>query len=332
MTEHKGLPGGKWLAWIDLEKWIEDFSVHFSSRPRRYFWVFLTVSIFAAWGGFRDFLNTGVEASNLLGEVTLKPGEIKVSAFGLGRFAMALLFSWGFRKFLVSAILGFLICAADTGFTSKRIREMMHFTTEDNVNTLVLVLSQCGVSKAYRTERGLQTTKQHYASDVRAAAAVSQSLRMMSIAGYEYIGAGTDSLLYSLIDSRKEMTAEFILLDIEKGKSVIANRVERLKSRDPTITSEKIVSHINETIRLIRGLTSNRTGKLSIWTCACPTVFRLVILDNCLFVSAYKSNAHGHESPMFKIEKVDDKGYPSDWFDAFEQIYNLIKARSEQTV
>lgn len=335
MSENKG-----WLeilrsiiGHIDLEKWIESTSRLFTKRPRRYLWVFLTFALFCVWGGFRNYLYTATHSREILGEVTFNQEGAKFSFPALLTFIWALLFSEGTAKFAFSALLSFTICAADSSFTTKRIKEMLFFTADDNLNTLILVLSQCGVARAYRTEMELQTTKQHYASDIRASAAASKTLRIMSIAGYEYIGAGTDSLLYSLIKSRPEINAEFIFLDPIKGGDVLADRVERLKRRSPTLTVDTIKGHIHETTRLLQGLQPDREGGFSVWQCECQTVFRLIILDDCLFVSAYKSDAHGHESPMFKINKFDQTGkMTTDWFDAFEQIYTLIKSKSSRVI
>jgi hypothetical protein len=321
------------IGHVDLEKWIESTSRLFTKRPRRYLWVFLTFALFCVWGGFRNYLFTATHSSEILGEVTFNQEGAHFSAKALLTSIWALLFSWGTAKFIISAILSFTICAADSSFTTKRIKEMLYFTADDNLNTLILVLSQCGVARAYRTETELQTTKQHYASDIRASAAASKTIRIMSIAGYEYIGAGTDSLLYTLINNDPEINAEFIFLDPIKGGNVLADRVARLKRRSPTLTVEKIKGDMQETMRLLEGLRPGRRGDFSVWQCECQTVFRLIILDDCLFVSAYKSDAHGHESPMFKINKFDQTGkMMTDWFDAFEQIYTLIKSKSARVI
>ena len=318
------------LGRLNLERWIEFTSRLFIAKPRRYFWVFLTLSIFCAWGGFRDFIETGKSAKEHLGEVIINQEGIKVSGLAILEFLNASIFSLGMGKFIVAALLSFLICAADTGFTTQRIKEMLHFTADDNLNTLLLVLSQCGIARAYRTETLLQTTKQHYASDICAKVSGSKSIKIMSIAGFEYIGAGVNSLLYSVIEKRPDMEAEFVLLDADKAGHVLADRVHRLRERDPTVTEETLKGHIAETKRLLGGLRTSRTASFSLWLCSCPTVFRLIILDDCLFVSAYKSNAHGHESPMLKINKHDTNGSITDWFDAFNQMYTVIKSRSNQ--
>src|SRR5665213_222361 len=307
MSENKGWSwvskfSGWLFGWINLEQWIESTAKRFWSKPRRILWAFLTCSLFCVWGGFDDYWQRRVELGQVLGGMRI--GGEGYGIRDLFHIGYILFWSIGFLKFLTSAALAFFICAADTAFTSKRIKEALYFTNDDNLNTLLLVLSQCGIIRAYRTETQLQTSKQHYASDIRAATAISKNIRMMSIAGYEYLGSGSDSLLYSIIEAHPEMNAEFIFLDPDKANGVITERVNRLRQRDPTITTEILKRHINETFELLRNLKGNRRGNFALFRCRCATVFRLIFLDGCVFVSAYKSNAHGHESRTPDIEST----------------------------
>lgn len=122
---------------------------------------------------------------------------------------------------------------------------------------------------------------------------------------------------------------ECILLDPDKGSATIKERLSDLKERDETYTEQQLLQHIDSTKGILRHLKTVCAKRIELWKTGNHPVFRMLILDDCLFVSTY-TKGHGHESPVYQITKDSKKSDGSSWFESFVKFYENIKICSEK--
>jgi hypothetical protein len=290
----------------------------------------VTFTAFSWLGGWQDYLGSRSQLKAILDNIHVRGGALETSLLNLLDLVWVLAWSKGTLELLASIAVSFAICSALMSFVTSRVQDLINIASDEDLSVLLLVLGLCGFKRAFKPSKK-HAGEQRYAEYVRAAALLSKTVKVLCISGYEYFGRGQDSLLYQAINQRPDIRVEFITLDPNEGKAIIAERVRRLAIRDDTFDEEKILSQIARTTSEISEL--HRKGGRAVfhWQCKIAPVFRLIILDDCLFVNGY-SNAHGHESPMFQVTKYDDDHMESYWYDCFDQYYTMVKTQSKQII
>ena len=198
------------------------------------------------------------------------------------------------------------------------------------INQLLVV--QTGIKSVFPSEVGVAVTNQKYAKEMRDAVESSKHLRLLTIAGFEYIGKGDDSLLYDLIVKNK-VDVEVVLLDHKNGSDVMNTRVNELRKRDG-YTAKKMRQHIEKTTETLNQLRTDGSKVNLEFTDEHP-IFRVLLLDHCLFFSAYLTAAHGHEAPVYQIMRKTGSTSDLSWYFAFERhfvsVQSRARARKKQT-
>ena len=198
---------------------------------------------------------------------------------------------------------------------------------EESMRKLASMLDRSGIKVVYDATQQKQITEQEYASDIREAVASSKCLKLLTIAGYEYLGKGQDSLLYDIILANKSLTLEVVLLDPSLGEKVIKERVSKLKTRDGTYNAIKLKSQIADTKKTLKDFKLIKAKNVKLWLNPNHPVFRLLILDECLFFSTY-ALGHGHEAPVYQIAKDNNSGTGSSWYESFVKVFENAKNAS----
>lgn len=190
------------------------------------------------------------------------------------------------------------------------------------VDILARLLQQSGITDIFECYPQWKIGDQPYAADIREAVTESKTIKLLMLAGYEYFGRGHESLLYDIVQKKNNVKLDFILLDIDNAEEVVNQRVEHLRNRDETYTSDQLKQNVRATRELLRSISSPRK-KVEIRLTKMQPVFRLLILDDCLFMSTYAKGVHGHESPVFKVEKAPKNG--TSIYDAYLEYFEQVK-------
>lgn len=198
------------------------------------------------------------------------------------------------------------------------------------------ITDKAGIKQIYPGKRGTAAIYQLYSSDMMKSMGNSQTIKLLSIAGHEYIGKGEGaSLFYDVIRERHWINIEIILLSPDSADT-INERISQLKQKDSSYTSERLKQEILETTNKVKILTSTRNNDNSIhlYYCKFHPIFRLVIFEDCLFMNTYEMDYHGHESPVYKIDKVpsDNITHRLSLYNSFCNLFEHIKKHSTQVV
>lgn len=202
---------------------------------------------------------------------------------------------------------------------------------EEVKNLLKLLEERAGIKKIYEGKTGEPAIHQSYVIDMMNELAHTRSLKILSIAGYESIGKGEGkSLFYDSLRSNN-INLEYILLS-PTDDVTIDERINQLKMKDHTYTNKELKDQINKTIERLRTLKLAR-GDDSIkgYFCKFHPIFRLFIFDRCLFMSTYEVDRHGHESPVYKIDKVNDNDPAAanlSLYETYSNFFEKIKKNS----
>lgn len=177
------------------------------------------------------------------------------------------------------------------------------------LDTLLRLLDErSGIKRIYDGKKFAPVIEQGYSEDVLSEVLSSNTLKILSIAGYENIGKGEKySLLFDAIKQKSDLTTEVILLDPTKGQKTIDERIIQLSTHNPSYKSSDMKREIKKTIEKLKELKNEKkNSSMKIYTYNFHPIFRLIICDNCLFMNTYESDFHGHESPVYKIQKVSN--------------------------
>lgn len=207
-----------------------------------------------------------------------------------------------------------------------RKQEELHAATKRLLEAIRL---KAGIQMVFVPNPHQAVAQQEYADAMIKKLSKTKTLRMMSYAGYEYIGKGYDSLFLPLIQKRKELEVEIIVLDEEKRSDLLEKRVKELRSRDSEYSVAAMKRQIQETTKQLTELVAGRKpidGKVRWWKTVSDPVFRLIIFDDCLFLSTYEKNCHGHESPVYLIDRPTNDESLS-LFNSFVAHFEDVKAR-----
>jgi hypothetical protein len=324
----------KWLlpAKFRLKLWAY-FQAQLASRPRR--WL-LCCGFFVSFYALDGIVHLQALVSGGLSAWTDLAKGTKVSTSGKVDFAFLDLLKilgqclpvvW---RGLLSLAIGIVLPEAVGAMISEE--KGLPEGTKEKVDSLVGLLEErAGIVAVYPAELHKAISDQPYAQPILKALNESSTLRILSIAGYEYLGKGAESLLYKTIAKKPGMGVEVIILDPDKGMDVINERVACLKAnRENTLSVSEIQRQIGAMRRTLSTLKGNgRPGSVELCHCKHHPVFRAILLDDCLFFSTYDANAHGHETPVFKVERQKEK---ASLFEAFDQLYKNTRAQSKKGI
>jgi len=188
-----------------------------------------------------------------------------------------------------------------------------------------------GIDEVFRSGITSPVNRLDYAKDIRTAVLESKSVRIASIAGYEFIGSMGKSLLYDLLRSNAGVNLEVVLLDPVARKDIVHERVRALRSASVEYADQDIETEISKTTAAIQSLVDSRgggDGSICLYKTRLHPAFRMVLTDSVIFVSAYQNNCHGHQAPVLKIRRVFDQHGPTGMslYAAFSAHFNnLIK-------
>lgn len=305
------------------------FSSAIESKPRRYLLVVVFLISFVALGGFTQLTSRIAAAWNVLPEV-IEEAKVDTSfKTSLPLKALSKMFGhvlpviW---RACVALVLGCAVPSAVCGIVRDEMAttEADECTTDRKIELLTGLLEErAGIVKLYAAEPKVSVSKQPYSQPILEALSASKSLKLLSIAGYEYLGKGSESLLYEAICKRPQLEVQVVVLDPEKGLDVIKERVACLQqNRENTLSIVEIQRQIKQMPLMLESIAqANRTGATELRYYTRNPGFRIVILDQCLFFSCYDSNVHGHETPIFQVERREKK--PA-LYQAFDQTFANI--------
>lgn len=207
---------------------------------------------------------------------------------------------------------------------------------KDLLELLELLDCKSGIKKIYPGKKGASARSQLYAQEVIKSLEASESIKMICIAGYEYIGKGIgSSLLLNALNQHQLVNIEVITINPD-SMEIISDRIKQIKRSYPDYTPTKMKNEITATTNTLKGVVVNREnvndGDVSLFYTKNHPIFRLLIFDTCLFLGTYEINHHGHESPVYKIEKINDSDTANNLslYDSFVKYYDLVKQSSDK--
>jgi hypothetical protein len=308
--------------WWDLWNHLKPFFDKWFPYHRRWLWiaVFFGCVIFSGiHADFSDWLRIGWK------------GFFRWMDHPGGSWGVVWLYFWHGKRvlgeLLFCALYAYIVCVLLTIFV-KTVK--IPSISSNKYQALILYLvDRLGIVHFYSTHLKQSVMDQDYASDMQNAVLTTTKVKMLCIAGYEYLGKGQDALLYNAIKNRPTISVEVIVLNPETGMGVINQRIQELQNRDNTITPAVIVEHIRKTLGTVRDLNLNRVAQIDAYTCRWHPIFRLLICDDVLFMSSYGKLAHGHETPVLRIDrKAPDNSATDTLYRSFENYFESLKTNS----
>ncbi len=179
------------------------------------------------------------------------------------------------------------------------------YDPEEIKRLVALINEKTGIEKIFPCKEGKPAINQPYAAEIMKELRNSGSLKLLSIAGYENIGKGeSKSLFYDFL--KENQGVDLVVIQLDPSSKTISERVDQLRKTNPSYTSDQLKKEIETTknkmnkLKVARG----KNAKTKLYQCKFHPIFRLIILDHCLFMNTYEDAIHGHTSPMYKIAKV----------------------------
>lgn len=298
------------------------FARVFQDRPRRWLAGLIGLALFFAWGGYGDGVQIGEQFSHAFHGAKFSTEKLDIELWPFLEAIWAL-------KFPLSKFIGALLCGTVISLAIVAV-VLEARGSESEEDMLLMLLEKSGITQIYPSKQKVQITEQPYAIPLRESVATSKSVRIMMIAAYEYLGKGRDSLLLKLLQDHPDKNIQVILLDVTNGSDAVQSRIGKLRDRDDSYTDDVLRGHVEATKKALQRLkaTPERKGTVELKFCKHQPIFRLVLLDDCLYVSAYMAGAHGHEAPIYRVGKCPD-GKNETFYNAFESLYSHYLALAE---
>ncbi len=195
-------------------------------------------------------------------------------------------------------------------FKGRKEERESFLKSEAKEQFITLMSDKAGMNKVYVPETGVSAIQCDYYEDILKELSTSNTLKILSIAAYESIGKGLEgSMFFGKIMRRPGLDVELIISDPNNG-SLIKGRIKQIQQSCPTYTQKKLVAEIKKTVSSFKKLKKARDdqgslAELSLSHFKWHPVFRLIILDSCIFMNTYEVECHGHESPMYRIDRAD---------------------------
>lgn len=303
-------------------------------------WFLFSLSLFLVWHGFHD----------LMFALGLLPPPPTTMPHAIGPFGIDL--AWGNiagQKAIICFILGGTLYYSLANLVTTRAArqiEAAEVAAVDaaaadavdaaEVKELIRLLElHAGLKRLYPSDARNPVMDQPYCADMRRHLAQTKLVKLLSIAGYEFLGRGEGSVLYEILAETSHIAVEVILLTPDNSsRDVVDARLKQLLKRDPQYRAENLRNHINETMERLRHLKRNRKGRnageIKLYTISHHPIFRLVVLDHALYMSAYGEERHGHESAMFRFDPVDEDSGRESLYAAYDAYFDAIRARAAQ--
>lgn len=299
-----------------LDEFLDYLRSKFSLTPRRFDFFIWLIIIWIC------LLNDSERLAIINTPLKLFPPKIEIisaltASMGI-KFVLAVIFS-----FIAHISLHFFV-KSSVGYLKTKNPFAMNELAE-------LLDTKAGLQRIYPSSRGVPAYKQPYSSDVCGSLKETTEIRLLSIAGYEYIGRGEAlSLFYDALREKYWIKAEIIILD-PTNEDTINERIQQLKRIDASYTGDMLKKHIEETTKKCKLLKQSRgDDSIKLYYCKFHPIFRLIILDDCLFMSTYETALHGHESPVYKIDKENSPEKLS-LYNSYLNFFEKIKQYSTPT-
>ena len=307
------------MKWEDAAKYFQKTKEHLFDKPRRLSWIVNGLFLFFLTHAQEAFLivHAGID---LIWNRKLSD-QFTVGAACAFVGGLAVPFFW-----LSFCLIGaFLFSVALHRYLVKEIAPAIE-PAENRQRFLLEGVQEAGLFRVYQSDPEKTIKQQSYSNDMRAKLGTSSRMRILTIAGYEYVGRGSDSLLWEGVRKRPDLHVEIVLLnaDCEEGKGVIASRLQCLGKRDPSYDEDQLRDHIGKSLKTLKKLKAEHKGRFDLKLLKEHPLFRILILDDEMWISAYEPDAHGHESKVFHFKSSG----ASAWFSAFEALYEQASQRS----
>ncbi|NOU35818.1 MAG: hypothetical protein HOO88_03480 [Kiritimatiellaceae bacterium] len=306
----------------------------FKFTKKRLLVLLLTLEAYALCRGFGDAIQFfRAEHPNLTfglpASVSFKLSDISELVFlwkGVACFAVSALFV----KLCFSAVQSDI-------YTTLGLDEVRRKKIElDKQTRLLLDLlgSKSGITQIFPAHNDRPVEQQPYAKAIRDQLKNTRTIRMLSMAGYECFGKGPNALIYEELADRPGLAATFLILNPIEDNPIIDKRLVQLRHCDPAYTKVNFIRDINKTITAFSSIVTSdsrvntNSGALKLGLLTCDPVFRLLIFDNCLFMSTYEEDAHGHHTPMYRIDAPEQEGHTS-LYGSFVRHFDLLCSQAE---
>ncbi|HEX4085431.1 MAG TPA: hypothetical protein VHY22_11005, partial [Chthoniobacteraceae bacterium] len=233
------------------------------------------------------------------------PG-IPSSTLLISKAALSMLLAMWFER----ALDGY--CAGHDQWRKQTAREREAADRLTAFNNLITNL--VGIEEVFRSGGATSVQRMDYAKDVRDAVENSATVKIASIAGYEFIGSLGKSLLFDTIHNKPALNVEVVVLNATARADIIKERAKALKAVGSDYNAGKLTEEIERTTNAMRGIADSRSagdGYVKYYKTKLHPAFRIILTDTALFVSAYQSNCHGHQAPVLKIRRTFAENGPS---------------------
>jgi hypothetical protein len=138
---------------------------------------------------------------------------------------------------------------------------------------------------------------------------------------------------------RPDLAVEVIILDPDENSAsaeVIGPRLKQLRKRDSRYTSEQLRTHIRKTISTMERLKHIReeqnSAEVAVYTIDHHPIFRLLVLDDTIFLSTYENERHGHESAVFMFERVAEESGRESLYAAYAAYFEAMRSGATRVV
>ncbi len=200
-----------------------------------------------------------------------------------------------------------------------------------------LITNLVGIEEVYRSGSTKMVQQLDYAKDVSDAVENSGTVRIASIAGYQFLGAGRKSLLFDVLRNKPNCNVEVVVLDPIERNDIVKERAKALKVISADYTPGKLVQEIDKTKEALEALVESRStgdGYVKYFKTKLNPAFRIILTDAAVFVSAYQSNCHGHQAPVLKIRKSfpEDGPVGMSLYAAFAAHFENLKRDAEPVI
>jgi hypothetical protein len=298
---------------------------HFLRKnPKRVAWLLSGILLFVAWGGVGDIYRIAIALFEHFGDKEIFSRPTYKDVFDIVCHILIPFLKPLAMLGLFLGVSGVIASLYEQHLRGSGIVTSDHLAAHKEM--LMQAVEESGIEKIYSGRSSCAIRDQPYADNLCAAVRAASHIRILSLACYEFVGRREDSLLFDfLINHRHNPKIEVVLLDADKGGAAIRNRIEVLKERDATYTSEKFKRHIEHTYEVLKELACQGRD-VGLWTTVMETGFRLLIADDVMFVSAYSKRKHGHEAHVFQINAKAD----TSWFRAFEAYFLQIQEKARR--
>lgn len=119
----------------------------------------------------------------------------------------------------------------------------------------------------------------------------------MAVRGLGIIGLNDSLLRSSVIDAGSQLVVRALLVDPDSAAA-------RRRAAEIGESVETFTSGVSLAVARLRELAEHATATVEIYLYDLLPTWRVIALDETLFVSAFEPNTEGHTSPMYRISSA----------------------------